>query len=235
MIKLKNLTANAKDKVIIENLNFEFEKGKIYALMGPNGSGKSTLANVIMGHPAYELSSNSEIIFQGENIATLSPDKRVQKGIFLTHQSPLALSGINILELLNNSLGEKMDLSEIVQKAHDYAKKLDLNPELLERSLNENASGGERKKTEMIQAAILDPQFIVFDEIDTGVDVDALRQIAKFMTEIKKDKTYLIITHYNRILEYINPDLVLIIENGKIMRTGNASLAKEIEESGYAN
>jgi len=217
---------------IIKDINFNFEKGKMYAIMGPNGSGKSTLAFAIAGHPAYKLESGS-MRFEGRNISELSPDKRAKLGMFLSFQTPLALSGINVFQLLRIALANKKDPLALKKKIETIAKKLGIKSQLAERSLNEGASGGEKKKLEMLQAAILDPKLLIFDEIDTGVDVDALRTIAKFMNENKDGKTYILITHYNRILHYIRPDKVLILMNGRLMKVGSAKLAEEIEKSGY--
>lgn len=235
MLKLKNLKANIENKEILKGIDFEFEKGKIYAVMGPNGSGKSTLSYAIMGHPAYEIAEDSEILLEGEDIKEMEADERAQKGIFLSFQSPLALSGVKVYQLLQLALNGKKDPLTIRQEAQKYAKELGISEDLLSRPLNEGASGGERKKMEVLQAAVLDKKLLIFDEVDTGVDVDALKSISKFLTKHKKDKTYIIITHYNRILHHLKPDYVLIMVKGKIVKVGDASLAKEIEKSGYEN
>ncbi len=235
MLKLKNLKANIENKEILKGIDFEFEKGKIYAVMGPNGSGKSTLSYAIMGHPAYEIAEDSEILLEGEDIKEMEADERAQKGIFLSFQSPLALSGVKVYQLLQLALNSKKDPLTIRQEAQKYAKELGISEDLLSRPLNEGASGGERKKMEVLQAAVLDKKLLIFDEVDTGVDVDALKSISKFLTKHKKDKTYIIITHYNRILHHLKPDYVLIMVKGKIVKVGDASLAKEIEKSGYEN
>ena len=180
MLEIKNLTVNVADKLIIENLSFNFAKNKIYVLMGPNGSGKSTLAMSIMGHPLYTI-SDGKIIFKGKNITKASPDERGRSGIFLSFQSPLSLSGVSMFSLLRTAIAGKKDPLALREEIEKTAKQLKIKKELLDRSLNEGASGGERKKIELLQAAILDPELIIFDEIDTGVDVDALRTIAQFM------------------------------------------------------
>jgi Fe-S cluster assembly ATP-binding protein len=218
MLQLKNLKANIENKEILKGIDFEFEKGKIYAVMGPNGSGKSTLSYAIMGHPAYEIAEDSEIILEGEDIKEMEADERAQKGIFLSFQSPLALSGVKVYQLLQLALNGKKDPLTIRQEAQKYAKELGISEELLSRPLNEGASGGERKKMEVLQAAVLDKKLLIFDEVDTGVDVDALKSISKFLTKHKKDKTYIIITHYNRILHHLKPDYVLIMVKGKIVK-----------------
>ncbi|MEK7177654.1 MAG: Fe-S cluster assembly ATPase SufC [Patescibacteria group bacterium] len=232
MLELKNLTINVSDKTIIRNLNLKLEKNKVYVLMGPNGSGKSTLALTLMGHPLYQIKSG-KILFQKKDITNEESDKRANAGIFLSFQSPLALSGVSIFSLLRTAIAGKKDPLTLREEIEKTAKLLKIKKELLDRSLNEGASGGERKKIELLQAAILDPKFIIFDEIDTGVDVDALKTIAQFMEKNKKGKTYLLITHYNRILKYVKPDVVLVMINGRIVKQGDYSLAEEIEKNGY--
>ena len=232
MLELKNLTINVSDKTIIQNLNLKLEKNKIYVLMGPNGSGKSTLAMSIAGHPSY-LVKKGRILFSGKNITKASPDERSQSGLFLSFQSPLSLSGVSIFSLLRTAIAGRKDPLALREEIEKTAKLLKIKKELLDRSLNEGASGGERKKLELLQAAILDPKFIIFDEIDTGVDIDALKTIAQFMEKNKKGKTYLLITHYNRILKYVKPDVVLVMVNGKIVKQGDYRLAEEIEKNGY--
>lgn len=232
MLELKNLTINVSDKTIIRNLNLKLEKNKVYVLMGPNGSGKSTLALSLMGHPLYQIRSG-KIILEKQNITKMEPDKRANAGIFLSFQSPLSLSGINIFSLLRTAVSGKKDPLALREEIEKTAKLLKIKDELLERSFNEGASGGEKKKLELLQAFILNPKLIMFDEIDTGVDVDALKTIAQFMEKNKKGKTYLLITHYNRILKYVKPDVVLVMINGKIVKQGDYRLAEEIEKNGY--
>ncbi len=234
MIELKNLTVSVADKTIIKNLNLRLEKNKVYVLMGPNGSGKSTLALTLMAHPLYQIKSG-KILFEKKDITDLSPDKRADRGIFLSFQSPLSLSGVNMFSLLRTAIAGKKNPLVLREKIEKTAKLLRIKKELLERSFNEGASGGEKKKLELLQAAILNPKFLMFDEIDTGVDIDALRTIAQFMEKNKKGKTYLLITHYNRILKYVKPDEVLVMMEGKIVKQGNYKLAEEIERNGYNN
>ncbi|QQR63480.1 Fe-S cluster assembly ATPase SufC [Candidatus Roizmanbacteria bacterium] len=231
MLRLKNLSVSVGEKKIIKNFSFDFQKGKVYVVMGPNGSGKSTLSYALMAHPTYEL--NGLISLNGENITDLDAQKRAEKGIFLSFQSPLSLSGVTVFQLLQLALSGTIDPVKLRRKVLSTAKELHLSEELLRRSLNENASGGEKKKLEVLQATILDKQVQIFDEVDTGVDVDALKTIGTFLNKNKKNKTYIIITHYNRILKYVKPDEVLVLNNGKLVRTGGASLAKQIERTGY--
>lgn len=232
MIYLKNISVSVENKEILKNINFKFEKNKIYALMGPNGSGKSTLANVILGYPGYVMKSG-RIFFNSDEITDLTTDKRAAKGIFLSFQQPLSLTGITVFQLLRLALSGKKDPLKVKKEIDYFAKKLKIKKELLERSLNDGASGGEKKKLEVLQAAVLEPKFIIFDEVDTGVDVDALKTIALFLNEFKKDKTVLVITHYYRILKYLKPDYVMVMIDGKIKNVGDKTLAEKIEKEGY--
>lgn len=232
MLSIKNLKVKVEGNVILNKVNFNFEKGKIYALMGPNGSGKSTLALTIMGHPQYQI-EEGEIEMDGKEINNLSADKKAQLGLFLSFQTPIAISGVNVFQLLRVALSGKKDPLQIKQEIEKYASVLKISPELINRSLNDGASGGEKKKLEVLQAAVLDPKFLIFDEVDTGVDVDALKVIAEFIKKNKKDKTYLLITHYNRILKYLKPDKVLVMISGEIVKVGDYKLAYQIEKKGY--
>lgn len=235
MLKLKNLTVSIEGKEILKGIDFEFEKGKTYAVMGPNGSGKSTLAYSIMGHPAYEAGEESRIEFNGTNILDMEPDERAKEGIFLSFQTPLSLSGVKVFQLLQLALNGKKDPLQIRNEAKKYAQELGISEELLNRPLNEGASGGERKKMEVLQAAVLEKKLLIFDEVDTGVDVDSLKSISKFLTKHKEDKTYIVITHYNRILHHLKPDYVLVMIGGKLAKIGGPELAKQIEDEGYGS
>lgn len=233
MLQLKNLKTTIENKDILKGIDFEFEKGKIYAIMGPNGSGKSTLAYAVMGHPSYEVAEDSQILLEGEDIKEMDANERAEKGVFLSFQSPLSLTGVKVYQLLQLALNGKKDPLSIRKEAQKYAKELGISEELLGRALNEGASGGERKKMEVLQAAVLDKKLLIFDEVDTGVDVDALKSISTFLKKHQEDKTYIVITHYNRILHYLKPDYVLVMRDGKIIKVGDSSLAKEIEDKGY--
>ncbi len=233
MLKLKNLKTSIDNKEILKGIDFTFEKGKIYAIMGPNGSGKSTLSYAVMGHPAYEVAEDSEILFEGEDIKEMDAHERAEKGIFLSFQSPLSLTGVKVYQLLQLALNGKKEPLTIRREAQKYAKELGISEELLGRALNEGASGGERKKMEVLQAAVLDKKLLIFDEVDTGVDVDALKSISNFLKKHQGDKTYIIITHYNRILHYLKPDYVLVMMKGNIVKVGDHVLAKKIEDKGY--
>lgn len=232
-LTVSKLTVAVKEKKILHDISFDFEEGKTYAVMGPNGSGKSTLAYALMGHPSYSLSKQSRIIFNQKRIDNLLPEKRSQSGMFLSFQTPLSLSGVTAFQLLRLALSGKVNPLQIKETLEKYAKELKVHEELLYRSLNDGASGGEKKKLEVLQAAVLNPHFLIFDEVDTGVDIDALKIIAKFINSHKKNKTYIVITHYNRILKYLKPDKVLVMMDGKLVKVGNSQLAHKIEKEGY--
>ena len=237
IFEIKDLHVEVEGKEILKGINLIIEKGKINVLMGPNGSGKSTLANAIMGNPSYKLTKGS-IIFDGKDITNLSPDKRAKLGIFLSFQYPQEIEGVTISNFLRtslNNLNEKkisvMDFKEIIK---EKANLLKLNESFYERYLNQGFSGGEKKKSEILQLLTLDPKLAILDETDSGLDIDSLRAVAdgvnKFMN---KDKTVLIITHYKRILELIKPDKVFIMINGKIIKEGGENLVNKLEEEGY--
>lgn len=233
MLTLKDLTVTIGGKEILKKINFTFEEGRIYAVMGPNGSGKSTLAYSIMGHPGYRANGKSKMTFKGHNILELEANKRAEEGIFLSFQNPLSLAGVRVYQFLQLAMKGKKDAFAIRKEVQKYAKELKISEDLLGRSLNEGASGGEKKKMEVLQAAVLDKSLIIFDEVDTGVDVDSLKTIATFLESHRKNKTYIIITHYNRILHYLKPDKVLVIADGELRKVGDHTLADEIEKNGY--
>jgi len=233
MIKLSNLSVSIDEKYILKNINFTFEEGKIYAVMGPNGSGKSTLAYSIMGHPSYTIEKGSKIEAKGEDITEMEANERAEQGIFLSFQSPLSLSGVKVQQLLRFAMEGKKDPLTIYKQVKEIAKELKIPGHLLERSLNDGASGGEKKKLEVLQAIVLDKNFLIFDEVDTGVDVDALKTISEYLETHRAGKTYVVITHYNRILHYLKPDKVLVIANGELKKVGDHTLAEQIEQNGY--
>lgn len=234
MLQVKNLSVSIGKKSIIKKFSYEFEQNKVYVVMGPNGSGKSTLAYSLMGHPTYELKPKSVIKLNKTDLVELEADKRAAAGMFLSFQQPLSLSGVTVQQLLLTALSGKKDPLALRQETNKIAKELKIPEELLKRSLNEGASGGEKKKLEVLQGAILNKEIQIYDEVDTGVDVDALRTIATFLHKHKKGKTYIIITHYNRILKYLKPDRVLVLMNGTLVKEGTYALAKRIESKGYA-
>jgi Fe-S cluster assembly ATP-binding protein len=232
MLKVQHLTASAADKTILDDVSFVFDDNKTYAIMGPNGSGKSTFIQSILGNPSYELSPKSRILLGTTKIHGLTPDKRAKKGIGVTFQSPLALQGVSVFQLLRIAL-PKVDPLKLYETIEHYAQELHIKKELLNRALNDGASGGERKKLEVLQMAVLNPSIIFFDEIDTGVDIDSLRTIFLFLKKIKKEKTYVFVTHYSRIFEFIQPDEVIVMKKGTIVKTGEGALVHEIETKGY--
>lgn len=234
MLTLTNLSVSIGKKKILNDISFDFHAGKTYALMGPNGSGKSTLAAAIMGQPNIQYTRASKIIIGGKNVKTLSPDQRSALGIFLSFQTPLEIPGVTVFDLLRIALEKKMDPVTLHKQVKLYAKELRIKDELLKRSLNVGFSGGEKKKLEALQAVMLAPAFALFDEIDTGVDVDALRTISKFLKKyLPKETTLVFITHSTRLLKYINPDQVLVIKSGVLIKTGGAALAEKIEQHGF--
>jgi Fe-S cluster assembly ATP-binding protein len=232
VLELKNLTVKIEEKEILHDINFKFEKGKTYAIMGPNGSGKSTLAWAILGHPKLTLSEDSKIIFNGKDITSLRPEERAKRGIFLSFQTPPSLSGVNVFQLLNFAF-PKVNPLVMREKVQEVAGKVGLSQELLERSFAPGLSGGEKKKVEALQAVVFNPKLLILDEIDTGLDVDALRKIAHALNENKKGKTIILITHYSRVLKYIEPDYVLVLKEGRITSFGDKTLAEKIEKEGY--
>lgn len=234
MLEVKNLSVRIGGKEIVCDISTTFVKGKVYAIMGPNGCGKSTLVGSIMGNPLYEVGEGSQIVFDGQHIEDLSPDKRARLGMYLSFQSPLTLSGVSVFQLLRYALDGKLDPLVLKNKVEEVAEQLKIDKELLGRSLNDGFSGGERKKMEVLQAAILQPQLAFFDEIDTGVDVDALKTIAEYLNGMRGgDKTFVVITHYNRILKYLKPDATIVIKAGEIAHIGGPEVPELIEEKGY--
>ncbi len=254
MLKIKDLHVeieNPEDKKtpikILNGLTLELERGQTHALMGPNGSGKSTLAKVLMGDPRYKV-TQGKILLNGEDILGLEPNERAQKGIFLSFQNPVEVSGVQIQKFLRqayNSLHKKSLLSvlEFNKLLKEHSKKLGVDKSFLDRYLNEGFSGGEKKKMEILQLLILNPKLAVLDETDSGLDIDSLKLVARGIntfksqesdTNIGKGKTVLIITHYKRILEHIKPDRVSIINKGKIVHSGTGELVNKLEEKGYS-
>ena len=235
MLDITHLTARVQSKIILKDFSYNFKDNHTYVIMGPNGSGKSTLANCIMGHPHYELDKKSRIALNKKNITELSSDKKAKLGIFLSFQSPLSLQGVTVFQLLRVALAGKRDAFELKKELFREAKKLKIRADILERSLNEGSSGGERKKIEVLQAAVLQPKVAIFDEVDTGVDVDALKTISTFMKIFKKNKIIIFITHNSRILKYVSPDKVLILKEGRLVKEGGKELLSIIEEKGFEN
>jgi Fe-S cluster assembly ATP-binding protein len=239
LLVIENLHASAGDTEIIKGMDLTIERGQIHALMGPNGSGKSTLSYVLMGHPSYTV-TEGKIYYKGEDITEWTADKRGQAGMFLGFQYPEEIPGVSVLNFLRTALsnrtGTDYTVLELRLKVAEVMKELGMDQSFADRYLNEGFSGGERKRNEVLQMTVLDPELAILDETDSGLDIDALRTVAEGVQRLHSDERgFLIITHYQRMLDYITPDVVHIFVNGKIVQTGDADLAKEIEETGYDN
>jgi Fe-S cluster assembly ATP-binding protein len=242
MLKIKDLKATINEKSILKGLDLDIKPGEIHAIMGPNGSGKSTLANVLSGKNGYEI--EGEIYFDGINLNDLKIEERAQKGIFLAFQYPLEIPGVNTNNFLKTSLnsvrkarGEKeLDTLTFLKLIKEKAKELNIDEKFLSRQLNVGFSGGEKKKNEILQMKLLEPKLSILDETDSGLDIDALRIVADGVNSYKNKKNaFLIITHYQRLLDYIKPDYIHVLSAGKIVKTGNADLGEQLEKTGYEN
>ena len=241
MIDIKNLHVDIGDKSILKGLNLSLEAGKVHVIMGPNGAGKSTLSKAIVGH--YDVSlKEGEILYKGESIIEETPEMRALKGIFMSFQNPVEVPGVNNAYFLRTAVNakrkfekkEELNAAEFLRAAKKLATKLGMKIELINRSLNEGFSGGEKKRNETLQMLMLEPDFIILDEIDSGLDIDALRAVSEGLNTLKDGKrTFLIITHYSRILEYVQPDFVHVLKDGKIIKTAGPELVAELEEKGY--
>ena len=242
MLKIKNLKATVDSKLILKGLNLNIHPGEVHAIMGPNGSGKSTLANILSGKKGYKI--EGEIDFNGIDLNELSTEKRAQQGIFLAFQYPLEIPGVNTNIFLKTSLnavrkarGEKeLDTLTFLKLIKEKALELGIDEKFLSRQLNVGFSGGEKKKNEILQMKLLEPKLCILDETDSGLDIDALRVVADGVNSYKnKDNAFLIITHYQRLLDYIKPDFVHVLIDGKIIKSGGPELALELEKKGYEN
>ena len=241
MIDIKNLKVSVEDKDIIKYLNLKINKGEVHAIMGPNGSGKSTLSYALSGKEGYE--TEGEIIYNGENIMELNIEERAQKGIFLAFQYPIEIPGVFTNNFLRTSLnaarkakGEKeLNAVEFLNLVKEKSQKLKIDKEMLSRPLNVGFSGGEKKRNEILQMSLLEPNFIIMDETDSGLDIDALKIVSNGVNAMRSpDRSFLIITHYQRLLNYIKPDFVHVFSDGKIVESGDWKLALELENEGYA-
>jgi Fe-S cluster assembly ATP-binding protein len=242
MLEIKNLHAKIEDKVILKGVNLTVKAGEVHAIMGPNGSGKSTLAQVLAGRDSFEV-TEGEILINGENVMELAPEERAARGMFLAFQYPVEIPGVRnnyflktALNALRKSRGEKeLDAMEFLKLVKERMKVLKIDESFMSRSVNEGFSGGEKKRNEILQMAILDPKICVMDETDSGLDIDALRIVADGVNALRgPDRSMVIITHYQRLLNYIVPDKVHVMSDGRVARSGGPELALELEKSGYA-
>lgn len=241
MLKIKDLYAGLEGKDILQGINLTVNPGEVHAIMGPNGSGKSTLASVIAGKDEYEV-TQGEILYQNENISELDPEERAHKGIFLSFQYPVEIPGVSVTNFIKTAINEsrkaqkleEMPAAEMLKLIREKADMLEIDRKFLSRYLNEGFSGGEKKRNEVFQMAMLDPKLAILDETDSGLDIDALKIVANGVNKLRtQENAVVVITHYQRLLEYIVPDFVHVLMNGRIVKTGGKELAYELEERGY--
>ncbi|MFE3869616.1 Fe-S cluster assembly ATPase SufC [Flavobacterium sp. ZS1P70] len=241
MLSIKNLHASIGDKEILKGINLEVKAGEIHAIMGPNGAGKSTLASIIAGNENYEVTAG-EISLDGEDLSELAPEERAHKGVFLSFQYPVEIPGVSVTNFMRTAINEtrkangleEMPAKDMLKVIREKSELLEIDRKFLSRSLNEGFSGGEKKRNEIFQMAMLEPKLAILDETDSGLDIDALRIVANGVNKLKSDKNAIVvITHYQRLLDYIVPDFVHVLYNGKIVKSGGKELAHELEEKGY--
>ena len=241
MLKIENLQARIEEKEILKGINLDIKPGEIHAIMGPNGSGKSTLAYVLAGSEDYEVTGGS-VDFMGKNLLELAPEDRAKEGLFLAFQYPVEIPGVSTTNFMKAAVNEKrkylgepaLDAAQFLKIMKEKMKLVEINQSLLSRSLNEGFSGGEKKRNEIFQMAMLEPKLAILDETDSGLDIDALRIVANGVNQLRtKDNAFLVVTHYQRLLDYIVPDFVHVLYNGRIVRSGTKELALELEEKGY--
>ena len=241
MLKVDNLHASIEGKTILKGLNLEVKAGEVHAIMGPNGAGKSTLANIIAGKDEYDV-TDGIIELNGEDISELAPEERAHNGVFLSFQYPVEIPGVSVTNFIKTAINqtrkakglEDMPAKDMLRMIREKSELLEIDRKFLSRSFNEGFSGGEKKRNEIFQMAMLEPKLAILDETDSGLDIDALRIVANGVNKLKsKDNAVIVITHYQRLLEYIVPDFVHVLYNGKIVKTGDASLALELEAKGY--
>ena len=241
MLKIENLHASIEDKTILRGVNLEVKAGEVHAIMGPNGSGKSTLAAVIAGKEEYEV-NKGQIYLEGEDIEELAPEERAHKGVFLSFQYPVEIPGVSVTNFMKTAINENrkaqglndMPANKMLKLIREKSEMLEIDRKFLSRSLNEGFSGGEKKRNEIFQMAMLEPKLAILDETDSGLDIDALRIVANGVNKLKsKDNAVIVITHYQRLLDHIIPDYVHVLYNGRIVKSGTAKLAHDLEAKGY--
>jgi len=241
MLEISNLTATAGEKDILKGINLTVNAGEVHAIMGPNGSGKSTLAQVLAGHPSYEVTGGT-VLFEGEDLLELEPEERAHKGVFLAFQYPIEIPGVSNAYFLRSAYnamrvargGEEVDPMEFLDVMEEKLKIVEMDDAMLARSVNMGFSGGEKKRNEILQMAVLEPKLAILDETDSGLDIDALRVVAEGVNKLRRpDNAAIVVTHYQRLLNYIIPDFVHVLAGGRIIRSGGKELALELEEKGY--
>ena len=241
MLEIKGLTAKVEDKEILHGIDLTVKAGEVHAIMGPNGSGKSTLARVLAGHPGYEVTGGS-ITYKGEDLLELAADERARKGVFMAFQYPVEIPGVNNAYFLKAALNatrkerglEELDAIDFMTLVKAEAKRLQMDDSMLQRSVNEGFSGGEKKRNEIFHMAVLQPSLAVLDETDSGLDIDALRIVSEGVNALRgPERAFIVVTHYQRLLEYIVPDVVHVLSEGRIVKTGGRELALELEAKGY--
>jgi Fe-S cluster assembly ATP-binding protein len=241
MLKIDNLHVKVDNKPILKGINLEVGTGEVHAVMGPNGSGKSTLANVLAGREGYEIVEGS-ITYQGKDLLEMPPEQRACEGVFLAFQYPVEIPGVNNVYLLKAGINairkyrgeQELDAVEFLELVKEKLQVVDMTEDLLSRSVNEGFSGGEKKRNEIFQMAILEPRLAILDETDSGLDIDALKAVARGVNSLRgKDRSIILITHYQRLLNYIEPDRVHVLSDGRILKSGDKDLARELEERGY--
>ena len=241
MLEVRNLRVRAEDKEILRGVSLSVGKGEVHAIMGPNGSGKSTLARALSGHPGYEVSSG-EVLYEGKDLLEMSPDERARDGLFMAFQYPVEIPGVNNAYFLKAALNarrkqlglEELDAIDFMQFIRTKAKLLQVDEAMLQRSVNEGFSGGEKKRNEIFHMAVLEPKLAILDETDSGLDIDALKIVANGVNEMRAPhRSFIVVTHYQRLLNYIVPDYVHVLSDGLLVRSGGRELALELEEKGY--
>ena len=241
IMHIKDIKAKIGNKEILKGLNLQLEKGKVHAVMGPNGAGKSTLSKAIVGH--YDVTvTEGDIVYKGKSLLDLEPEERALRGIFLSFQNPVEVPGVNNAYFLRTALNAKrefegkepLNAAEFLKLIRGYIEELGMSPDMIHRALNVGFSGGEKKRNEILQMRVLDPELIILDEIDSGLDIDALKAVSEQINKMNDgERTFLVITHYSRLLDYINPDYIHVLQDGQIVKTGGSELVELLEDEGY--